>query len=458
MSTHFRFNSPILAREYQVFSRRHPEIRKLFDAIVNGDESFEIWRYVGHIDRLKEALIGFPSLSGWLENYLDIESSKETTLELKISKYETVIDVQDYGATGSGEGDDYHSIQTALNDICSMSTPEVEVYFPHGRYLVYYPLLLKCNTKEKIAKVRISLHPAARLVFKYKQSTPRGLFEFGPEVDQYYGSIVLEGGEINGGVEEADPFGDNDGIRIQSGNVTVQNMLIQEFKGSGVVISNEFGGRSSEIGNRIVNCNILKNNGSGVLGSSANGLTIERCRITGNHMHGVHIYGGNDIVITNNNIEGNNREKKAGGGTKPSSSYNNLLVSASDSGDASNITISNNRFEDTDIGGYQYRPAVSIEGTKVTDNPPPYYSVRPVSFLGNHITSFTIYGGLGIGQDGPVDEVTVVGNYLTGSGGRLHIGEYTQERRIGPNRGIVDNPFGLDQGMFLWDDQAAGNA
>ena len=353
-----------------------------------------------------------------------------------------VNDVRDFGAVGDGHADDYVAFQAALDAVFTHSkdvdrTERVWgglVRVPHGRYAIGCPLQVPgwgayAAYTPNHSSVVVSLHPAATLDFRYDGPDGRALFELDDNCAR--GSVRLEGGRLTGMTLVPRDRGQA-GIRIRIQGVTVRDMLIDGFPGDGIALEPPVPPRRGDVVvNRIEDCHVFDNGGSGIRALEGTALVVDRCRIESNGQFGVFLRG-NGISVTSNTIEGN------GGADR----YENLRLEETGGG-VTDASITNNYVHDRND---QSRPTVAIVGG-------PAAPVQRAFFTGNylvgsvHVTptgATPLNVGISIGDEPPggakpgaaagqVRNATVLGNFFLGHRIGILLGPGAMDYHVGPN-------------------------
>ena len=455
MGLKIRFNTPNEARECSALSRYYPELCEVFDVIANKEESQEsIPGFSQKRERLLAVLSTLESLSKWFERSIGTQfPNGGSMLTPRAIALETnFIDVtEDFGAKRTLVKPAYATqpsekfvstdeIQNALDYLCEMKNGGT-LYFPPGLYHVDKPLrVVPCGVG---IEVKIRLSPAAIIRYFMNEVVDEEGELF--DLSSGYGDdchVVLEGGKIDQRWLKQDGE-DHDwmvpivGIRIGRDNVTVRDMLIDQFGSDGILLGEEIDANNVPKNIQISNCHINRNFGAGIRCWNVDGLLVERCKIYTNAENGI-IASGKTIDISNNNFDQNSRPV-VGSTYEPNSVFTNLTIEARKTILTSDVNISGNRFEDggTLQGG---RPTVAIEGwrNEATNEEVP---LSIVNISGNHITAYGNInaddcGGLRIGFLGPVDQANIIGNYVVA--GKILIGDGTNNYSLAPNTGRVD--------------------
>lgn len=384
-----------------------------------------------------------------------------------------VFNVIDFGADSTGQNDSYMAIQTALYSMFRHQPEEFhgflwggKVHFPKGTYRVTCPLQVPgINIVKAIEKVGIgpgvlnfsyviiSLDPEATIVFDHESSSqkPRGLFELGRSAANSWGFTIFEGGgkltQAASKENQETASTRHDGIRCNVRNVLIRDLIFEGFRGNGVAFQGypDYVGKLEEpitkaegqkppkpkdippFGNRVVNCVISKNGGSGIRAQSGTQLVVEGCGIEDNHEYGLFFHSGNGASITNNKFKGNGTSEDPG---IVSNIYADLRVAGSG---VTNVSITGNLFE---IAPDKYRPSVSIEaGEHPVEGAFIYKNDFIEEFQAKNYEGIGIQLGSMTGPEGVgARNTTIVDNYFSGLGTGIHIGIYADRSFIGINR------------------------
>jgi hypothetical protein len=360
-----------------------------------------------------------------------------------------VLNVRDLGAKGDGQADDTPAIQTALYSyfVHEDQRPKgAHVYIPAGRYRIVCPLQIPAVGKKLpsdsgslnsllFSYFRITLHPDATLVFDFHGPASRALFEgpVYPPDSCWGGFLIIEGGRLTATVPTALPVVPQHGIKVSDSNVTIRDVLIDNFSGHGISIPNNLTGS-----NRIENCHIYSNWQNGIDIAAGTATVIDRCRIEFNWGWGTRVVG-NEVVISNNVIEGNGHFDPAfafdlnPGLPRPKDQVRDcgevLVEYPDDAGPDGCITaiLTGNRFEGDPFNVKP--PAITANGKRCSSividgqsgdkgivNPKP---VSLVVFEGNYLiqnsnSGFSSRAGIRVGGRGGVKHAVVSNNYFAG--------------------------------------------